>query len=691
MRYQALFYNRELSWLHFNHRVLSEGMSRDNPLLERAKFLSIVSSNLDEFFMVRVGKLERKIDAGIKRPDPAGLIPAVQLKLIRKAVHAQVKQQYSTLNHDLLPQLKKEGLSLLSPGELSQAQHAWLSQYFGAQVLPILTPRTINLQQPFPILQAKVIYIAVLLQSDKGGLPQLALVPVPRSLKRVVMLPMGSGKARGILLEDVIMMFLPALFMHQTPLSQMPFRITRNTDFVMNLDSMDNLLIEMTKSVKRRSYGKIVRLEAPHKGNKKLLEMLQSQLEVKDSARVLVDGPLDLRFFMRELWALPGFDALRYPTFVPRVHKRLLAKESIFRTIRGGDLFFYHPYDSFDPVVRLVSESASDPHVLAIKQTLYRVSSNSPLIAALARAAQNGKQVTVLIEVRARFDEEHNIAWSKSLEKAGCHVLYGVPRWKTHSKITLVVRREPDGLRHYVHVGTGNYNDVTARLYTDMGIMTCDRQIGQDAGAFFNLITGYHYTYPMQELIASPYALRQEWLMRIKREEANAKAGLPSGIMMKMNSLCDPEMITALLEAAGAGVPVRLMVRGICTLRSQGHQNLEVYSLVGRFLEHPRVYVFENNGNREVFISSADLMPRNLNKRVELTAPVKDKKIADQIVDILTLGFMDNRKAWRLTQGNHYERVSRREPAINSQEMLILSGNPLIDKKMPLVYDRKPS
>ena len=687
MKYKALIYNRELSWLHFNARVLSEGMNSDNPLLERAKFLSIVSNNLDEFFMVRVGKLERKIDAGIKRPDAAGLIPAVQLKLIRKAVHSQVRRQYHTLGHNLLPALRREGLLLLDPEELSREQRGWLQQYFSAQVLPILTPRTINMQQPFPILTAKAIYVAVLLQSEKGGQPQLALVPVPRALPRVVMLPMGEGIARGVMLEDVIMMFLPTLFLHMTPLAQTALRITRNTDFLIHLDDMDNLLSEMSKNVKRRSYGKIVRLEMPARANRKLSDMLQQSLEVSDAAVIRVDGPLDLRFFMRQLCSLPGFDRLRYAPYTPRVHERLLAKESIFRTIRGGDLFFHHPYDSFDPVVRLVADAASDPNVLAIKQTLYRVSSHSPLIDALARAAQNGKQVTVLIEVRARFDEEHNIAWSKALEKAGCHVLYGVPRWKTHSKVTLVVRREPDGLRYYVHVGTGNYNDVTARIYTDMGIMTCDRQIGEDAGAFFNLITGYNYTYPMRELIASPYSLRQEMLTRIRREEAYARRGLASGIMMKMNSFSDPEMIAAILSAADAGVRVRMMVRGICTLRYKENQNLEIYSTVGRFLEHPRIYVFENGGDPEVFLSSADLMPRNLNNRVELTAPVKDRQIAGQIIDILELGFMDNRKAWRLVEGNHYERVSRREPAINAQEELIRSPNPLLDIKKRLRYD----
>jgi polyphosphate kinase len=678
--YHGTFTNRELSWLKFNERVLSESVNPDNPLLERARFLSIVSNNLDEFFMVRVGKLERKKDVGKTEPDPAGLTPEEQIRLIRKAVQEQVKRQYHILSHDLLPELAEKGMELLTPDVLQPEQRRWLSQYFDSGVLPILTPRTINPQHPFPILAAKALYIAVLLQSDKGGPPQLAVIPVPRSLKRVVLLPMGGGKARGMLLEDLVSMFLPRLFLYMAPLAQMTLRITRNTDFVMNLDDVDNLLSEMSKNVQRRSYGKIVRLEIMTESNKKLLEMLKEAMQVEDEALVEVDGPLDLRFFMRQMCGLPGFDHLRFPLYTPSVNQRLMAHESIFRTIRGGDLFFHHPYDSFDSVVRFLSESANDPQVLAIKQTLYRVSPNSPMIDALARAAQNGKQVTVLIEVRARFDEEHNIAWSKALENAGCHVLYGVPRWKTHSKITLVVRREATGLRHYLHFGTGNYNDVTARIYTDMGVMTCDKQLGEDAAAFFNLISGYNYTFPMKEMIASPYGLREAMKERIQREEANALQGRKSGITMKMNSLSDPEMIQALLSAAHTGVPVKLMVRGICCLNYKENANMQIFSTVGRFLEHPRIYAFENGGSQELYLSSADLMTRNLDKRVELSVPVKDEKIRGQILSILALGFSDNRKAWRLVSGNHYERVPRTEPVINAQEMLILSRDPLLDR-----------
>jgi len=674
------FYNRELSWLNFNERILDEATNLDNPPLERARFLSIVSSNLDEFFMVRVGKLERKKDMGRQKTDPAGYTPKEQLDLIYKKAKGHITRQYRALNNHVLPALEEAGMMLKTPAALDSRQHSWLLQYYQSQVLPVLSPRTIQERHPFPILAAKVIYIAVLLQ-EGGRPPQLAIVPVPRGLARVVPLPMGEGRMRGVLLEEVIQAFLPQLFFEGRVLAHMPFRITRNTDFVINLDDMHNLLNEMSKNVQRRSYGKIVRLEIPRKADPRLLAMLRRGLTVANEGVVKVDGPLDLRFFMRQLCGTSGFDKERFIPFAPRTDQRLRARESIFRTIRGGDLFLHHPYDSFDPVVRFLSEAATDPQVLAIKQTLYRVSNHSPMIDALARAAKNGKQVTVLIEVRARFDEEHNIAWSQALEKAGCHVLYGVPRWKTHSKVTLVIRQEPEGLRHYTHFGTGNYNDVTAKLYTDMGVLTCDRQLGEDAASFFNLILGYRYIYPMREMIASPYELREAMLMRIRREEAAAKACRPCGITMKMNSLSDPQMMEALLSAAHAGVPVTLMVRGICCLHYKEHKNLQVYSTVGRFLEHPRVYCFLNGGEQEVYLSSADLMPRNLDKRIELTVPVKDPGIKAQILSILELGFLDNRKLWRLTRANQYERVPRTEPAVNAQEMLIRSGNPLLDRQ----------
>ena len=674
------FYNRELSWLNFNERILDEATNEDNPPLERARFLSIVSSNLDEFFMVRVGKLERKKDMGRQKPDPAGYTPKEQLDLIYRKARGHIARQYRVLNNHVLPALKQAGMVLLQPAALNPRQLAWLKQHYQSQVLPVISPRTLQEKQPFPILSAKVIYIAVLLQ-EGGREPQLAIVPVPRGLPRVVALPMGEGRFRGVLLEEVLAAFLPELFDRQKVLAHLPFRITRNTDFVINLDDMHNLLNEMSKNVQRRSYGKIVRMEVPVTADPRLLTLLRRGISVQEEGLVRVEGPLDLRFFMRQLCGVSGFEKERYVPFAPRMDPRLLARESIFRTIRGGDILLHHPYDSFDPVVRFLSEAATDPQVLAIKQTLYRVSNHSPMIDALARAAKNGKQVTALIEVRARFDEEHNIAWSRALEKAGCHVLYGVPRWKTHSKVTLVIRKEPEGLRHYTHFGTGNYNDVTAKLYTDLGVLTCDRQLGEDAASFFNLILGYRYIYPIKEMIASPYSLREAMLRMIRQEELAAREGRLCGITMKMNSLSDPQMMEALLQAAKAGVSVRLLVRGICCLHYKAQKNLQVYSMVGRFLEHPRIYCFENGGEKMVYLSSADLMPRNLDKRIELTVPVKDPLIKARVMSNLELCFLDNRKLWRLTRANQYERVHRGEPEVNAQEALILSPDPLLDRK----------
>ena len=665
------YINRELSWLRFNGRVLAEAANTENPPMERARFLSIVSSNLDEFFMVRVGKLERKMDTGRTEPDPAGLTPEAQLRAIRKAVRQQVAAQYDEWNRRLRPALRQGGFTLLGPGLMTQAQKNWLSAYYDAQIMPVLTPRLIAGNQPFPLLAARRLYIAVLLQSDKGGPPQLSLVPIPSQLKRVVMLPMGDGIARSNLLEDVVAIFLGRLFPHVSSLAHTVLRLTRNTDFVVDPDSADSLIVEMQKNIKRRSYGKIVRLELPRNCPNQLRIRLMTALEADRRILVTVDGPLDLTFLMKHVASLPGFDAQRYAPFIPFTDERLSVKESIFRTIRGGDLFFHHPYDSFDPILRFVREAADDRNVLAIKQTLYRISSRSPLIPALMRAAHKGKQVTVLIEVRARFDEESNINWCRSLEKAGCHVIYGVPKWKTHSKITLVLRQEADGLRQYVHLGTGNYNDSTAKQYTDMGILTCDRGIGEDAGAFFNIVTGQQYVYPLRELIVSPYAMRRELILRVRREADAARQGMPSAVVIKVNSLSDPEMIREVQEAALAGVPVTMLVRGICCARIPSNDNLRVYSIVGRFLEHPRVFLFHNGGDRQVFLSSADWMPRNLNKRIELMNPVKDPLIAQRIARILALELSDNRKRWQLTRSDAYQRVDTAGELINAQEVLI--------------------
>lgn len=665
-------YNRELSWLSFNRRVLEEAANDDNPLLEKGKFLSICSTNLDEFFMVRVGSLVRAAFAGDKKKDPAGLTPREQLDLIFPAVQEQVQRQYELLNTEYLPALAQAGIHFLKMEELNKEQREWMSHYFDEQVQPLLTPRAIDDKRPFPLLAARRLHLALLLPpAVRTGQMRMALLSVPATLPRVVMLPMGRGKARGVLLEQAVAFFAHRLFGKARPLAVLPFRITRNTDFLYNDSDADALIVEMRKNLKKRKWGRVVRLEVPVGGDARLLTRLKKYIDVAGESVFAVPGPLNLDYFMKQISALPDFDELRFPPFTPRVDERLRQEGSIFRAIREGDILLNHPYDSFEPVVRLIREASEDPNVMAIKQTLYRVSGKSPIVAALIRAAQQGKQVTVLVEVRARFDEENNINWCLALEKAGCHVFYGVPKLKTHSKITLIVRREPTGMRRYVHLGTGNYNDVTATLYTDMGLFTCDEAIGRDAGNFFNMVTGYGESAEMEKLADAPAHLRKALKRLIQRETEHALAGQPARITAKINALVDPKIIKLLYKAADAGVEIDLIVRGICCLKPT-RSNLRVRSIVGRLLEHTRAFVFENGGEREVYLSSADWMPRNLDKRVELMFPVEDPALQNRVIASLQDELNDNVKAWELKKSGKYKRVKREEPLLNSQEARIL-------------------
>ena len=666
--------NRELSWISFNRRVLEEAANPDNPLLERGKFISICSSNLDEFFMVRIGSLVRAVFAGDKRKDPSGLTSREQLDLIFPAVQEQVARQYELLNTEYVPALAQSGIHFLKPEMLDKEQREWLSHYFDEQVQPLLTPRAIDDRRPFPLLPARRLHLALLLPpAVRAGAPRMALLTVPSSLPRVTMLPMGRGKARGVMLEDVIAYFAHRMFGKAHPVAVLPFRLTRNTDFIYNDSDADALIVEMQKNLKKRKWGRVVRLEVPVYGDARLLARLKKYLNVADEGIFTVPGPLNLDYFMKQISSLPDFDDLRFPPFTPRIDERFRREGSVFRAIQGGDILVNHPYDSFDPVVRFICEAAEDQNVMAIKQTLYRVSGKSPIVAALVRAAQQGKQVTVLVEVRARFDEENNINWCLALEKAGCHVFYGVPKLKTHSKITLVVRKEPNGLRRYVHLATGNYNDVTAKLYTDMGLFTCDEIIGRDAGNFFNTVTGYGEAAEMEKLVAAPTHLRREIKRLIKREMEHAEAGQPARITAKMNSLVDPKIIKLLCKAADAGVEIDLIVRGICCLKTGGRENLRVRSIVGRLLEHTRAFVFENGGEKEVYLSSADWMPRNLDKRVELMFPIEDPALQDRIIASLQDELNDNMKAWEMKKSGKYRRVRREGRLLNSQEARILA------------------
>lgn len=667
-----LYINRELSWLAFNQRVLAEAKQRDNPVFERMKFLSIVSTNLDEFFMIRVASIRDQVKAGWKQPDPSGHKPRELLRIIALQTRLMVQEEYRVWAEELLPELKEAGLSLVSWNELSNEQAKWAEQYFLGDIFPVITPMAVEGSKKFPLLQSRSLNIGVLMNS--GRKVEFATVQVPSVFPRALRLP-GEGTASFILLEDVICHFMPQVFDGREILACHPYRITRNADLDYNEEEASDLLASIEKSLKKRKWGAVIRLEIDPHMDERMLMLFKDAFEVGETEIYRIPGPINLDFLSKQLYQLPNFEHVKYKPFTPRIPEAF-SGNSVFDAVKRGDVFVHHPYDSFDPVQRFVEEAAQDENVLAIKQTLYRVSGNSAIVEALARAAQSGKQVTVLLEVKARFDEENNIHWGKYLEKAGCHVVYGLPHLKTHSKILLVVRREEDSIRRYVHLATGNYNDITAKLYTDMGIFTADPGLGDDASRFFNLVTGYTETPPMRHLVHAPSMLRTEFLRLIQRETENARKGLPARIDAKMNSLVDPVVIRALYEASCAGVEIDLTVRGICCLRpgiKDVSQRITVRSIVGRFLEHARIYRFENAGEPELYLSSADWMPRNLDKRVELLFPVRDEDIQEQVMRVMALQRRDTAKAWLLGPDGVYERVMPQdgEACFNTQEALI--------------------
>ena len=661
------FISRELSWLEFNQRVMEEAKDKKNPLLERFKFLSIVTSNLDEFFMVRVGSLYDQVQAGIEKQDAAGLTPRQQMKKVIARAHQMLDDQYEIYNKSLLPQLKKAGITLISPDQLTEEEITYLADFFQQEVYPVLTPMAVDASRPFPLILNRSLNIALLM--DREGESSFATVQVPSVLARLVPLP---AKDRFILLEDVIRMHLSELFPKQKIKKTAYYRITRNADMAIHEEDAPDLLKEMEKSIKKRKWGQAVRLEVENKVDPSILQYLQKELDVPDRDVYEIHGPLDLSF-VSKLSKIPGYSHLQYDSLIPQTPRDLLGENDIFEAIRKKDILLHHPYESFDYVVEFVRKAAEDPDVLAIKQTLYRVSGQSPIIKALAVAAENGKQVTVLVEVKARFDEENNIHWARRLEQAGCHVIYGLVGLKTHCKITLVVRREEQGIRRYVHLGTGNYNDVTARLYTDMGLFTCKEAYGADASALFNCLSGYGDVPSFYKLAMAPTGLRKKFLALIARERDLAKQGKKAKIIAKMNSLLDPEITRALYEASCAGVQIDLIVRGICCLRPGipgVSENIRVRSIVGWLLEHSRIYYFYNDGNEEIYLSSADWMPRNLDRRIELLFPVEGEEHMQRLKACLELMLADNRKARNMdAQGRYTKQSARGKALVNSQEV----------------------
>lgn len=673
MNQSEKFTNRELSWLAFNERVLSEAKDKHIPLMERLKFLSITASNLDEFFMIRVASLKDQVNAGYTKKDISGMTSAEQIDAILKVTHKFAQAQYNTYNRSFLPALKKAGLKIVTEYEkLTEEQADYVDTYFQQEVFPVLTPMAVDSSRPFPLIRNKSLNIgALLMDKKKKDTIDFATVQVPSVLPRVVPIPSDKDKCTTIiLLEQIIEKNIQKLFMNYKVLCATPFRVMRNADLTIDEDEAADLLIEIEKQLKKRQWGEAIRLEVEDGIDKRLLKILRKELKLGEDAIFKINGPLDLTFLMK-VYGLEGFDHLKEEKYTPQQPKMLEPGRNLFEQIREHDILLHHPYESFDPVVNFVRMAASDPDVLAIKQTLYRVSSNSPIIASLAQAAENGKQVSVLVELKARFDEENNIVWARKLEKAGCHVIYGLVGLKTHSKITLVVRKEEDGIRRYVHLGTGNYNDSTAKLYTDMGMFTCKPRYGEDATAVFNMLSGYSEPLAWNKLSLAPLWLRDKFLSLINREREHAANGRSARIIAKMNSLCDPGIIEALYDASAAGVEIDLIVRGICCLRAgiPGlSENIRVRSIVGTFLEHSRIFYFSNNGAPEYYMGSADWMPRNLDKRVEILFPVEDPVLQEEIHNILDIQLADTKKAHLLMPDSTYVKVDQRgKTPLNSQ------------------------
>ena len=688
------FFNRELSWLKFNLRVLHEAGVKTTPLLERLKFVAITASNLDEFFMVRVAGLWDQYENGINKRDAAGLTVKAQLEEISKAAHDQMKLLNKYLL-SLVKELREAGIYICRVSELSEKGRRWLEAYYQEEIFPVLTPMAVDASRPFPFLANKTLNLAVELTNQEGE-DSMGIVQVPSVLPRLLEVP-SEEKRSFVFLEDVINEHCSDLYSGCKILDVVPFRITRDADLEFDEDDIDNLLKEVEKSLRKRTRGASVRLEIYNKANSRIRKFLYDNLDITEQEVYEINGPLDATCFFK-FASLPGMWPWLYEPFVPQRPLELPDDSDIFKVLRERDVLLHHPYESFDPVVKFVSDAADDPNVLAIKQTLYRVSGNSPIVAALARAAENGKQVMVLVELKARFDEENNIIWARRLEEAGCHVIYGLMGLKTHAKIILVVRKEADGIKRYVHLGTGNYNDNTAKLYTDMGLMTANDQFGSDASAFFNVLSGYSDPPVWNKLVMAPLGLRKKIYELIDNEISIVKKGGTGHIIAKMNSLIDYPVIQKLYEASMAGVKIDLIIRGICGLRAGMDgisDNITVRSIVGRQLEHSRIFWFQGGGKEQLFLSSADWMPRNLNDRVELFFPVETPAHIERIKKVLDLYLRDNVGAHMMQSNGTYRRVTNRLEPVGAQSTLyewaLLTAAadkiPMQDRLRPM-YDR---
>lgn len=689
------FYNRELSWLKFNLRVLKEAMVKDTPLLERLKFIAISASNLDEFFMVRVASLWNNFDSGIEKRDASGMSVHEQLVAISQAAHEQVRTQTKSLIA-LMAEMDAVKLRFRRVKDLSELGKDWLEEYYREVVFPVLTPMAVDASRPFPFLANKTLNLAVeLIKAD--GEHSMGLIQVPSVLDRIVEVE-PEGKRTFVFLEDIIASHCHDLFKGCHILDMVSFRVTRDSDLDLEEDDSVDLMKEVEESLRKRKRGAAVRLEIFKTNNNRIKRFLEENLDVTEMEVYEINGPLDPTCFFKFI-GMKGMWPWLYEPFVPQRPLELPDDSDLFAAIRENDILLHHPYESFDPVVKLVSDAADDPQVLAIKQTLYRVSGNSPIVAALARAAENGKQVTVLVELKARFDEENNILWARRLEKAGCHVIYGLVGLKTHAKIILIVRKEDNGIRRYLHLGTGNYNDSTAKLYTDLGLMTANDEFGSDASAFFNLLSGYSEPPVWNKLVMAPLGLREKIYALIDNEIAMVRSGREGHIIAKMNSLIDQPVIQKLYEASAAGVHIDLIVRGICGLRTgiEGiSDNITVRSIVGRQLEHSRIFWFANGGEEQLYLSSADWMPRNLNDRVELFFPVETEEHIRRIKALLDLYLRDNVGAHMMQSNGTYRRVRNKLEPVSAQSTLyemaqlaVTADKLPMEKRLQPVFSRR--
>lgn len=664
--------NRELSWLDFNYRVLDEAFRKDNPILERVKFLAISASNLDEFFMVRVAGIMEQISSNYKKKDPAGLTPKQQLAKINEKTRDFLNKQYQCFKKSIKPALNQKNIAFLEIKDLNSEQKRFTENYFNKIIFPVLTPLAVDQSRPFPLLANKSLNLAVRLSKD--GETNFALVQVPSILPRFLELPSEDDKKYFILIENIIIEKLSQLFELHRIKACCQFRITRNSDLDIDEEAAD-LLVEVQRSIKKRKRGEPVRLEILKNCDKKTRDFLVKMLSIDEEDIYELSGQLDLTFLMK-FSQIKGFDKLRFDPIVPvDPPADFWGVKSVFDAIKQRDRLVHHPYESFNAVVNFINQAAADENVLAIKQTLYRVSGKSPIIDALIRAAENGKQVTVLVELKARFDEENNVIWAKKLEQAGCHVIYGVYGLKTHCKILLVVRQEDEGIKRYIHMATGNYNDSTAKVYTDIGFFTCRENFGADASSLFNTLTGYSRPPEYSKLIVAPLKMRNFFEKMIENEIQNAEKGLPSGITIKINSLVDEEIIELLYKASNAGVKINLIVRGICCLIpgiAGVSENITVRSIVGQFLEHSRIYKFCCSGSPQIFIGSADLMPRNLDKRVEVIFPIDDDRLKLRIDHILDIMLNDTTNARVQNSDAEYLRIDMRgKEKVNSQKYFV--------------------